>query len=121
MNKAMTGAFGELTAGRYLREQGYSIITTNYRCRMGEIDIIAADKKYICFTEVKTRDENSMIKASDAVDAGKRKRLITTAQFYLSHNTTKLQPRFDVIEVYIAKDGAATVNHIKNAYGGDGK
>ena len=55
MNKAVTGKLGELAAGRYLRENGYEIITANYRCRLGEIDIIAKQNKYICFVEVKTR------------------------------------------------------------------
>lgn len=58
MNKAVTGKLGELAAGRYLRENGYEIITANYRCRLGEIDIIAKQNKYICFVEVKTRSEN---------------------------------------------------------------
>ena len=49
MNRAMTGVYGELYAGRYLRDNGYSIVTANYRCRFGEIDIIASDKKYIAF------------------------------------------------------------------------
>ena len=53
MNKAVTGKLGELAAGRYLRENGYEIITANYRCRLGEIDIIAKQNKYICFVEVK--------------------------------------------------------------------
>ncbi len=45
MNKAVTGKLGELAAGRYLRENGYEIITANYRCRLGEIDIIAKQNK----------------------------------------------------------------------------
>ncbi len=47
MNKAVTGKLGELAAGRYLRENGYEIISANYRCRLGEIDIIAKQNKYI--------------------------------------------------------------------------
>lgn len=112
----MTGAYGELSVGRYLREKGYNIINANYRCRMGEIDIIASKGKYICFVEVKTREENSMLKPSDAVDSGKQKKIMLTAQFYLSHNKTSLQPRFDVAEVYIKNDKAAKINYIKNAY-----
>ena len=49
MNKAVTGKLGELAAGRYLRENGYEIITANYRCRLGEIDIIAKQNKYISY------------------------------------------------------------------------
>lgn len=67
MNKAVTGKLGELAAGRYLRENGYEIITANYRCRLGEIDIIAKQNKYICFVEVKTRSENYKYAPADAV------------------------------------------------------
>ena len=74
MNKAVTGKLGELAAGRYLRENGYEIITANYRCRLGEIDIIAKQNKYICFVEVKTRSENYKYAPADAVTFSKRKK-----------------------------------------------
>ena len=116
MNKAMTGAYGELYTGRYLRDNGYSIITANYRCRLGEIDIIACDRKYIVFTEVKTRDVNFVVSGREAVDYAKRKKTVATAKFFLSKNRVRLQPRFDVAEVYM-KDGAvSSFNYIKNAY-----
>lgn len=73
MNKAVTGKLGELAAGRYLRENGYEIITANYRCRLGEIDIIAKQNKYICFVEVKTRSENYKYAPADAVTFLKEK------------------------------------------------
>ena len=77
---------------------------------------IAADSKYIAFVEVKTREKDSLIKASDAVDYNKRKRIIATAQFYLSKNPSSLQPRFDVAEVYLDGYRADKFNYIKNAY-----
>lgn len=119
MNNLLTGTYGELQVGRYLRENGYTILSANYRCRMGEIDIIAAEKKHICFVEVKTRGENSMLKPSDAVDYGKRKKIVLTAEFYLSHNKTTLQPRFDIAEVYLKDDKVKEINYIKNAYDGE--
>ena len=121
MDKAFTGAYGELAVGRYLRENGYNIVSANYRCRMGEIDIIASERKYICFVEVKTRSDNSLMKPCDAVDSQKQKRIITTAQFFLAHNAIKLQPRFDVAEVYMKNGGDVEINYIKNAYDGGGK
>jgi putative endonuclease len=116
MNKAYTGAYGEFVTGKYLRENDFDIFDANYRCRMGEIDIIASDGKYICFIEVKTRDKDSLLKASDAVDYNKRKRIIATSQFYLAKNPTKLQPRFDVCEVYLDGYEVKSLNYIKNAY-----
>ena len=87
MNKSVTGKLGELAAGRYLRENGYEIITANYRCRLGEIDIIAKQNKYICFVEVKTRSENYKYAPADAVTFSKRKKIIAAAKLYIaSHN-----------------------------------
>ena len=53
------GAAGEVLAARFLRNRGYDILTANYRTRLGEIDIIAADKQYIAFVEVKTRNDSA--------------------------------------------------------------
>ena len=55
MNKKTTGEIGEEFAVRYLRSQGYKILVRNFRCRLGEIDIIARDGKTVVFVEVKTR------------------------------------------------------------------
>ena len=79
--------------------------------------ISVARGKYIAFVEVKTREDNPLVKASDAVDYNKRKRIIATSQFYLSKNPTELQPRFDVAEVYLNGYEVESFNYIKNAYG----
>ena len=60
MDKHLLGIHGEIIASRYLREHGYVILSANYSCRLGEIDLIVADKKYICFVEVKMRSENAI-------------------------------------------------------------
>ena len=121
MNRAMTGVYGELYTGRYLRDNGYSIVTANYRCRFGEIDIIASDKKYIAFVEVKTRDVGFVVSGKEAVDYGKRKRILATSKFFLSKNSFDLQPRFDVAEVFVEKNQVAKINLITNAFDGEGK
>ena len=112
----MTGAYGELVTGRYLRDEGFTIVTANYRSRFGEIDIIAQNKKLILFVEVKTRTGEGAIRAMDAVDEGKQKRIAATAEHYLAKYKTKLQPRFDVAEVYLDGDTVQKFNYIKNAY-----
>lgn len=121
MNKAVTGKLGELAAGRYLRENGYEIITANYRCRLGEIDIIAKQNKYICFVEVKTRSENYMYAPADAVTLSKRKKIIAAAKLYIASHNVDLQPRFDVAEVFVEKNQVAKINLITNAFDGEGK
>lgn len=121
MDKAKTGSRGEVEASRYLREKGYRILAANYRCRLGEIDIIAENEKYICFTEVKTRAENSRFSAADAVDFSKRKKLIAAANLFLAQYDGVKQPRFDIVEVYIHGETIRKIRLIKNAYNGEGK
>lgn len=112
-----TGNFGEDVAVSFVRSKGYSIIDRNYHSRYGEIDIIAQEKNFLVFIEVKTRKENSMVKAFEAVDTIKQKKIIKTAMIYLMNNKVDLQPRFDVIEVLIKKSGnVKAVNQIENAF-----
>ena len=115
-----TGKFGEDVAVSFLRSKGYSIIDRNYHSRYGEIDIIALEKNFLVFIEVKTRKENSMVTAFEAVDTIKQKKIIKTAMIYLMNHKIDLQPRFDVIEVLIKKSGSVkAVNQIENAFLGD--
>ena len=114
-----TGAWGEKLAASFLRRKRYRILATGYRCRFGEIDIIASYKNYLVFVEVKLRKSDRFAQAMEFVDGRKQSRLITTASFYLSENPTELQPRFDVIEVY-APEGMQTIhpqiNHLEDAF-----
>lgn len=120
MNKAQTGMRGELAAARWLREHGYAILAANYRCRMGEVDIIAADRTYICFVEVKTRAPQSLGTPSDAVTPVKRQRILAAAKLYLATHRVQLQPRFDVIEVFVNGETVRKVRLIPNAFDGEG-
>ena len=78
------GKNGERLTAEFLRSKGCTVIKMNYHSRFGEIDIIAETKEYIIFTEVKTRAEGSLISPAEAVDAHKRRRLILTAEDFLS-------------------------------------
>ena len=113
------GAAGEVLAARYLRDNDYDLLAANYHCRFGEIDIIAANRAFLVFVEVKLRKSAAFAAAAEFVDIRKQERLRTTAELYLSENPTKLQPRFDVIEIY-APDGidtvTPTINHIEDAF-----
>ena len=115
----IVGAWGEHIATEYLKKKKFKILAANYRCRFGEIDIIASDRKNLVFVEVKLRKSSAFARAAEFVDYYKQNRLRTTAELYLSENPTKLQPRFDVIEVY-APDGIQTanpqINHLEDAF-----
>ena len=113
------GAMGEILAARFLRDKGYDVCSSNFRCRLGEIDIVVSDKNFLVFVEVKTRREDSRYLPREAVTLTKQQKLLQTAALYLSRFPTDLQPRFDVVEVVTAADGSMRVieiNHIIGAY-----
>ena len=115
----IVGAWGESLAGEYLRKKRYKIVAVNYRTKYGEIDLIVQNRKYLVFVEVKLRKSAGFAAAREYVDRNKQDRLRATASMYLSQNPTKLQPRFDVIEIY-APDGTLTKNpeitHLEDAF-----
>ena len=112
MKHIITGLKGEILAQKYLKKQKYKIIEKNYKTRYGEIDIIALDKNYIVFIEVKTRVSTKFGRASEAVDSNKQRYIKNVALGYLKINDLlNSNVRFDVIEVYDEE-----INHIKNAF-----
>ncbi len=115
----LSGAWGEALAAEYLRKKRYRIEAAGYSCKFGEIDLIVSDRKYLVFVEVKLRKTADFARASEYVDWRKQDRIRTTASLYLSQNPTRLQPRFDVIEIY-APAGTDTVRpeirHMEDAF-----
>lgn len=120
MNIGVTGEKGESMVARFLRKKGFTIVKRNYQCRYGEIDIIAENSEFILFVEVKTRKDGSLVPPEYAVDIRKRKRLILTAEDYLSKTETDLQPRFDVALVTVKENpergSGYSLNYIENAF-----
>lgn len=107
-----TGAQGEFDAAEYLKKKKYKILAKNYKNKLGEIDIIAKDKDYIVFIEVKTRSSLAFGRPSEAVTPAKQHKVQLAAQVYLKQERLTDQPcRFDVIEVLDDK-----INHIENAF-----
>ena len=115
----LLGRYGEALAAEYLRKKGYTLLGMNYRTRLGEIDIIAADRRYVVFAEVKLRKDDFFAEAREFVTRAKQTRLIAAAEQWLQTNGETRQPRFDVIEVY-APEGvqskAPRVRHWENAF-----
>ena len=110
------GKLWEIKAADYLRKKRYKIIEANYYTRFGEIDLIAANKKYICFVEVKQRDAASIAQPKEFVDGRKQEKIIASAKLYLAAHPTALQPRFDVIEVITSENQIKSVKHLENAF-----
>ena len=115
MDARERGQLGEARAAAWLRRRFWKIVDQNVRCRMGEIDLIARNRRYLIFVEVKLRRSADFAEAREYVTRAKQQRIIAAAAQWLAQNPTSLQPRFDVIEVY--DDGAAVrINHIENAF-----
>ena len=102
---------------RYLRKQGYTLLASQWRCRFGELDLVAKDKQgTICFVEVKLRGSSAIGLPREFVDRRKQERLRKTAAAYLSAHDLDVPARFDVAEVYEEKDGALRIEYLENAF-----
>ena len=115
----LLGRWGEAFAAEELRKKGCTVLDAGWHCRFGEIDLIAADRNYICFVEVKLRKSAAYGRAGAFVDRRKQEKLAISAQLYLAEHNTALQPRFDVFEIY-APQGTQTIDpvihHLEDAF-----
>lgn len=100
-NKRQIGKVQEELAKTYLEKEGYQILTSNYYSRVGEIDLIAMDGKYLVFVEVKYRSNNHYGYPEEALTYYKMKSIIKTAKWYLvRHGISEDAPcRFDVVTI----------------------
>ena len=98
MNRRQVGSENENKIKKYLENKGYSVLEMNFRCRQGEVDIIARDDKYLVFVEVKYRSDYSNGFPEEAVDKRKQKRICQAARYYMYVNgMDEYTPvRFDV-------------------------
>lgn len=101
-----TGTAGERAAEEFLRRRRYAIIARNYRCRGGEIDLVAIHRGSVVFVEVRTRAAGALVDPLETVDEGKRRRIVTAARHYVARHRLHEQPqRFDVVAVRVTPAG----------------
>lgn len=111
------GKRGEELAVDHLRKKKYLISHTNYRCRLGEIDIIAKKKKYLVFVEVKTRRGDDFGSPKAAVTYRKQQQISRVAQHFITENDlSESDARFDVVSVTFDTNDKHTIEHIENAF-----
>lgn len=110
------GKLAELKACEYLKKKRYKLIDVNYSTRFGEIDLIMTKGKFICFIEVKMRNQNSIAQPAEFVDYRKQRKIIATAEIYIANNNINLQPRFDIVEVYSENNIIKSIKHLENAF-----
>ena len=113
------GQWGEEQVAEKLRRDGWTVVARNFRCRFGELDLVAENKTFLVFVEVKLRKDDRFGSACEAVTTSKQHKLRAAAQYYLTGHPTRLQSRFDVAEVY-APQGVHTkvpdIYYIENAF-----
>lgn len=112
MNTKILGNIGEILAKNYLKKKKFKILETNFKCKIGEIDIIASKNNIIVFVEVKFKSTKKFGLPREMVTLHKQNKIKLVASYYLQ--IKKLYSsicRFDVIEIF-DKD----INHIENAF-----
>ena len=114
-DRKLLGRWGEVQAAKWLRDHGHRLVQANWRCRFGEIDIIAQHGMHVVFVEVKARKNENFAQAREFVTRSKQERVIKTAMMWLQQNDVDLQPRFDVIEV-VGEGRTQQIRHLENAF-----
>lgn len=118
-SSAERGKWGEQEAAKYLRKEGYVLLSAGYRTRHGELDIIAEKDGIIVVVEVKTRSAFDFARGIDAVSPHKIRRMKSAAMAFISSRNDDRPLRFDVIEILAGEfrdDPPKELNHYKNVY-----
>ena len=116
-SRAALGAYGERVAVRVLTDAGLTVLDRNWRCRDGELDLVARDGDALVFCEVKTRTGTGFGSPAEAVTRSKRRRLRVLASAWLAaHDHHAPDLRFDVVGVHVPATGRPRVTHLRNAF-----
>jgi putative endonuclease len=111
------GAMGEKLAADYLKKRGYKIIQRNFRCREGEIDIIAQKGDCLVFVEVRTKRNTAFGTPEESVTLSKREKLVSLANAYVqTYDKAPISWRIDVVAVELGPNNKVSrLEHIENA------
>ena len=116
-HRVALGSYGERVAVRALTEAGLQVLDRNWRCREGELDVVAREGDTLVFCEVKTRTGSGFGHPAEAVTAAKRRRLRLLARAWLAaHDQHAPDLRFDVVGVRVPVAGPPRVTHLRNAF-----
>lgn len=111
------GRAGEALAAAFLSARGLTIVERNFRCKIGEIDLIAREGRTLVFVEVKTRRGRAFGLPQEAVGREKQEKIRQVASFYLAvHGRRETACRFDVVAITEPLPGQAEIEWIKNAF-----
>jgi putative endonuclease len=111
------GELGEQAAKKHLRGLGLKFLTSNFRSKRGEIDLVFRDDDCLVFVEVKTRSSEDWTRPAAAVNARKRKLLTQTALDYLRRiKNPPIKVRFDIVEVLLSDGKVREIRHLPNTF-----
>ena len=114
--KQVLGKEGERIAEAYLRKKGYKLVERNFRCALGELDLIVLDRRVLVFVEVKTRTGDGFGTPFEAVEFRKQQKMIQAAQYFIAQKGLQQRDsRFDVVGIsWLGRE--PIVEHIENAF-----
>jgi putative endonuclease len=117
-DRELLGRWGEKRSGRFLKKKGLKILTRNFSCNSGEIDLVMVDAdRSIVFVEVRTRTDENFAPAEASVTSTKKARLLKTARYFLAKHNIEDRPfRFDVVTIVLGQTGRPQIRYYKKAF-----
>jgi putative endonuclease len=117
-DRKLLGQWGEKRCEKFLKRKGLKVLTRNFSCKTGEIDLIMVDiDGSIVFVEVKARADENFSEAESSITPAKKSKLLKTARFLLASNNIQNRPfRFDIVTIVLGRTGRPQIRHYENAF-----
>ena len=117
-DRKLLGRWGEKRSEKFLKRKGLKILTRNFRCKTGELDLVMVDSDGgIVFVEVRTRADEKFAEVEDSITSPKKTRLKRTARYFLASNNIQDRPcRFDIVTIVLGRTGRPQIRHYENAF-----
>jgi len=117
-DRKLLGQWGEKYCEKFLKRKGLKVLTRNFSCKTGEIDLIMVDTEGgIIFVEVRTKADEKFIEAESSITTAKKNRLKRAARYFLSTQKIENRPfRFDIVTIVLGQKGRPQLRHYENAF-----
>jgi len=117
-DRKLLGRWGEKRCEKFLKRKGLKILTRNFSCKTGEIDLIMVDTDgSIVFVEVKARADENFAEVETSITSAKKARLQKTARYFIAGNNIQNRPfRFDIVMIVLGQSGRPQIRHYENAF-----
>ncbi len=117
-DRQLLGQWGERRCERFLVRKGLKILTRNFSCKTGELDLVMVDADgSIVFVEVRTKAEDSLVSPEQSITQTKKNRLVRAGRYFLKIHRIEDRPyRFDVVSIVLGRTGREKITHYENAF-----